>query len=97
MKAMTEGRANDATLRLRSDTLQWREIEGEVIALDQDAATYLATNAAATLLWRALSEGTTRAELIAALTEKFDIDDERAAADIDDFLQALRSRNLLSG
>jgi len=89
--------AQDAVLRLRPGALQWREIEGEVIALDQDAATYLAGNATATLLWRALSDGTTRAKLIAVLTEKFDIDDERAAADVDEFLQALRSRNLLSG
>jgi hypothetical protein len=85
-----------AKLRLRHDALEWREIEGEVIALDRGAATYLAGNATATLLWRALSEGTTRASLISTLTGEFGIDEARARADVDAFLQELRSRGLLS-
>jgi hypothetical protein len=97
MKSVSEQKAeNDVTLRLRPDTLPWREIEGEFVALDQDAATYLAGNPTATLLWRALSEGTTRAQLIEAMTEKYDVDEARAGADVDAFLQELRSRNLLS-
>jgi hypothetical protein len=97
MESVTKGTSdNEATLRLRPDKLQWREIEGEVIALDQDAATYLAGNPTASLLWRALSEGTTRANLISTLTERFDVDATRAAADVDAFLQELRSNNLLS-
>jgi hypothetical protein len=88
---------DDVTLQLRPDAVRWREIDGEVIALDEGAATYLAGNPSATLLWRALSEGTSRAKLISALTEKYDIDEARAATDVDAFLQDLRTRNLLIG
>jgi hypothetical protein len=98
MEPVTDRTAqDDSTLRLRPDAVQWREIDGEVIALDQKAASYLAGNPTATLLWRALAGGTTRANLISALTDEFDVDDARAAADVDAFLQELRSRNLLSG
>ncbi len=97
MESVNERMAEeDVTLRLRPDTLQWREIDGEVVALDQEAATYLAGNPTASLLWRALSEGTTRAKLISALTEKYDIDDARAAADVEAFLVDLKTRKLLS-
>jgi hypothetical protein len=98
MQPMTDGTApDDSTLRLRPGALEWREIEGEVIALDQEDAAYLAGNATATLLWRALAEGTTRASLISTLSEKFDLEETRAMVDVDTFLEQLRSRNLLSG
>jgi coenzyme PQQ synthesis protein D (PqqD) len=97
MESVTERMAeSEAILRLRPDTVPWREIEGEFVALDQDAATYLAGNQTATLLWRALSEGTTRAKLVSAVTEKYDVDAARAGVDVDAFLEELRSRNLLS-
>jgi Coenzyme PQQ synthesis protein D (PqqD) len=96
IESMTKRDEDVARLRLRPDALEWREIEGEVIALDSSAATYLAGNATATRLWRALSEGTTRASLISTLTEEFGIDAARAGADVDAFLRELRSRDLLS-
>ena len=86
---------DDPALRLRPGAVEWREVDGELIALDREGATYLAGNPTATLLWQALSEGTTRAALISTLTEKFDVDEDRATADVDAFVQELRSRNLL--
>jgi hypothetical protein len=97
MGSVTERMAeDDGILRLRPDTVPWREIEGEFVALDQNSATYLAGNPTATLLWRALSEGTTRTQLVSAVTEKYDVDEARAGTDVDAFLDELRSRNLLS-
>jgi coenzyme PQQ synthesis protein D (PqqD) len=87
---------NEPILRLRTDAVEWREIEREIIALDRQAATYLAGNSTATLLWRALDVGATRRDLISTLTETFGIDATRAAADVDGFLEELRSRNLVT-
>jgi coenzyme PQQ synthesis protein D (PqqD) len=87
--------ASEQTLRLRSGAAEWREVDGEVIALDRSAAEYLAGNVTATIIWRALAEGTTRTGLISSLSERFDIDEIRAAADVDAFLQELRARDLL--
>ncbi len=46
-------------LRLRSDALAWREIEGQIVSVDLRGSVYLATNRTGAALWPALVEGTT--------------------------------------
>jgi hypothetical protein len=75
--------------------VRWREIDGEVVAIDLDASTYLGTNESGVYLWRRLAEGTTREELVAELVERFGIQRERAETDVDRFIEALIARNLL--
>jgi hypothetical protein len=87
--------ATSARLRLRPNALQWREIEGEIVALDGETSQYVAANASAALLWHKLAEGTTRDELVEALVEAFGIERERAATDIDAFLADLGAQRLL--
>jgi hypothetical protein len=83
-------------LRLRDDDLHWREIDGEVIALEARGSTYVAANGAGTLLWHALAAGTTRDALAGELVRAYGIDAERAAADADRFLAALAAQGLLA-
>ena len=92
---MHEGAGESQKFQLRADAVDWREIDGEVVALDRNAASYLAGNPTASVLWQALAVGTTREDLISALTDKYDVDAERAGADVDAFLKELRSRDLL--
>jgi hypothetical protein len=82
-------------LRLRAEGVAWREVDGEVIALGLDSSTYFGTNASGSLLWRRLAEGATRNDLIGSLMEAFDLDEERAIADVDAFVDDLRARGLL--
>jgi Coenzyme PQQ synthesis protein D (PqqD) len=82
-------------LKLRGEGLTWREIDDEVVALDVESATYLSANASGRLLWRSLSEGATRQELVSCLVDEFEIDAERAGADVDAFLAELSRRGLL--
>ena len=84
-------------LRLRVDDLHWREIDGEVIALEARGSTYVAANGTATLLWRALAEGTTPDALADELVRVYGIDRELAAADADRFVDALVEQGLLAG
>jgi hypothetical protein len=83
-------------LRLRETDLHWREIDGEVIALEARGSTYLAANGAGTVLWRALVEGSTREGLADELVRAYGIDRERAAADADRFVDALVEQGLLA-
>jgi hypothetical protein len=83
-------------LRLRVDDLHWREIDGEVIALEARGSTYVAANGAATLLWRALAEGTTPAALADELVRAYGIDRARAEDDIAHFLAQLSDQGLLA-
>jgi hypothetical protein len=83
-------------LKLRREALEWREVDGEVVALDVGAAEYLAANPTGAVLWRALADGCSRDDLVAALVRAFRVDDQTAERDVDRFLGTLRERDLLT-
>lgn len=83
-------------LRLRDADLHWREIDGEIVALEARRSTYVAANGAGTVLWRALAAGTTRDELADELVREFGIDRDRASADADRFVAELAAQGLLA-
>jgi hypothetical protein len=82
-------------LRLRAGGLTWLETDGELVALDEQSATYLSGNPAATLLWPELAAGATKDDLVEALLDAFELDREQAVADVDAFVSDLQARNLL--
>ena len=84
-------------LRLRDEGVAWKEVDGEIVALDEQAAVYLAANPAGALLWRTLAGGSTREALVAELMRAYEIDRDTASADTDAFLRDLRERGLLDG
>lgn len=81
--------------RLRPGQVEWRAIEGEVVALDLKAAEYLGVNPSGAVLWPLLAHGAHREELVQALTTRFGIDRQRAAEDVEAFLAVLREKDLL--
>src|SRR5436190_23865580 len=86
---------NDVTLRLRSRALEWRVVEGEVIAIDGDTSQYLGLNGSGALLWQRLADGTTRSGLVELLLASFSIEPAQAQADVDAFLASLEENGLL--
>jgi hypothetical protein len=82
-------------LRLRAEKLDWLETDGEVIALDGASLLYLSANPSASALWQELAAGATREQLIECLVDRFEIEIDSAAADVDSFLDELDSRGLL--
>jgi hypothetical protein len=82
-------------LRLRTTGLYWRRLNGEIIALDGAASTYLSANAAGAVLWQALVEGATRDGLADALVAAYGIERERAVADVDVYLAERDAQGLL--
>jgi hypothetical protein len=83
------------TLKLPRHLLEWREVEGEVIALEHERSAYLSANRSGTLLWRALAEGSTEPELTHLLVSEYGIDMATASADVGSFVADLRRRGLL--
>lgn len=81
-------------LRLRSDVI-WREADDEVLALDGEFGSYVSTNLAGSLLWKALARGASRAELVERLADEFGIDPGRAAQDVDAFVAQLEANRFL--
>jgi coenzyme PQQ synthesis protein D (PqqD) len=84
------------TYRLRSDELNWQEIDDEVVILDGSRANYLAVNGAGARLWPALVEGATLDQLADVLVEAFDIDHARARTDAQQFVNALSVQGLMA-
>jgi hypothetical protein len=82
-------------IRLRDHSVFWREVEGEVVALDADASRYFAANPSAAPLWKRLSEGATEADLADVLCERYKVSRDVAEADVSAFLEQLSSRGLL--
>ena len=84
------------TIRLRDAKLEWREIDGEVVALDGESSEYLGVNRAGATLWPLLAEGSTRDALVDCLCGAFAIERARAEADVDAFVRALGEKGLLA-
>jgi Coenzyme PQQ synthesis protein D (PqqD) len=85
----------EGEMRLRGTDVHWQEIDGELIALEARASTYLAANEPGTLLWRALATGSTRSALAAKLVEHYGIEFDRALADTDAFIAQVAAHGLL--
>ena len=82
-------------VRLREDALEWRVVEGEVVALDLRSSTYLAINRTGTVIWPELVAGATREELASRLAERYDLDRSAAETDLEAFLAELAEQDLL--
>jgi hypothetical protein len=83
-------------LRLRDTDLHWREIDGEIVALEARGSRYVAANGAGTVLWRSLVAGATRETLADELVKVYGIDRERAQGDVARFIDALSAQGLLT-
>jgi len=84
------------TLQLRDTDISWRDIQDEIVVLDERDAIYLAVSGAGALLWRLLSAPIDREDLIGALVDSYGIDRARASEDLDEFLATLADRDLLA-
>lgn len=87
---------DDATLRLRQEGLNWREIDGEVVVLDVEQSHYLNLNPTGSVLWLMLAEGATERQLIERLLQEFDVDEPTARDDVLAFLADCRENDLLA-
>ncbi len=79
----------------RSEDLEAREVEDELVLLDLRTQTYLSLNPTGAHLWPLMVEGTDRAALVAALCDRHHIEIAVAERDVDALVAQLREANLL--
>lgn len=84
-------------IRLKPSELEWRELDGEVIVLEEERSLYMAANPAAALLWRLLADGAPRERLCEALVDAYGIDEGLATRDVDAFIEQARELRVLDG
>lgn len=82
-------------MKLRADEVSVREIDGEMVLLDLRTSKYLSANRVGTILLRLLAEECSVDELTDALAAEFDVPRETALADVNMFVDELRTRGLL--
>jgi hypothetical protein len=79
----------------RSDELETRTVEDELVLLDLRTQTYLSLNRTGARLWPLMVEGTDRAALVGALRDRHDVSLEVAERDVDVLVAQLREADLL--
>jgi hypothetical protein len=75
--------------------VSWREVDGEILALDPDFTMYVSTNETGTLIWKALVAGASSEEIAHRLADEFGIDADRARTDVDAFVADLDANGFL--
>jgi hypothetical protein len=75
--------------------VEWRAVDGEVVALDLRTKTYLAINDTGAAIWAALVRGASREALVWTLVEMFEVPKETAQGDLDTFLEQLAAHDIL--
>ena len=79
-----------------TETTTWRELDGEIVVLENDRAFFYAIGGFGTVLWPRLVEGTTQEALIDEITATFDdVSPEQAAADVDEWLAMCIDRGIV--
>lgn len=86
-----------AELRLRTEGLDWRAVEGRIVALLPGDGGEIVVNRTGTVLWRLLADGADPGRLRDQLVESFGIEPGAAERDVAAFLADLRRRQLLEG
>jgi len=79
----------------RSEELETRTVEDELVLLDLRTQTYLSLNRTGARLWPLMVEGTDRAALVGALRDRHDVTLEVAERDVDALVAQLREADLL--
>jgi len=83
-------------MKLNPFAVMAEQFDGTGLVYNPESNGAVALNKTGVYLWSRLKDGATEAELIAGLLEKYDVTEEKAAADVKAFLEELRSRSLLS-
>lgn len=86
---------SDKPVQLRRTGLSSREIGGELIVLDLDSSRYLSVRGSGVLLVELLRTAHRPADLVAALTQRFAVDEDIARRDVARFLAELDAAGLL--
>ena len=77
------------------DDVLSRELDGEAVLLDLRSGKYFGLNGTGALVWQLLKDGLEREEIAQRLTDEYEVDIDRARADVDTFIKSLTERALI--
>ena len=78
-----------------SDQVVESAIGDEIVFLDLESGTYLGVDGVGSLIWKAIKDGRTKADICSEIVASFDVEAARAAEDLEQFVSDLVARGLL--
>ncbi len=69
---------------------------GESVLVDLNTKRYYQLNETATMIWRALADGRSKADIVGSFTAIYDVTDEDAEKSIDQVLEHLKAHRLVA-
>lgn len=79
----------------RNSTMITRVIDGEAVIMDPQQGKVLALNEVGSFIWELLDSPHSRGDLLDKICREFNVDREVAAADLEEFVAVLKSKNLV--
>jgi hypothetical protein len=67
----------------------WRTVGAELFVVTADGSLHNIKEDSGLFLWKTLEKGATVSELILALTENYEVDEQTAAKDVGEFVETL--------
>ena len=86
---------------LPSDTIEanpdlmMADLEGEAVLLDMESGRYFGLNEVGTSVWVLIKEPRTVSEILKALTQEYNVDEQQLQHDVMAFLEAMNARQLI--
>lgn len=74
--------------------LSWRDVNDELVALNSVTGEYHVFNAVGRLIWLAVAQGKIEEEIIAEITNEFDVSVEEATIDMQNYFEDMTDRKL---
>lgn len=78
-----------------STKLTWREVHGELVAIDANSGEYHIFNPIGKLIWLSIDEGHAVSDILDKIEMEYNVKKEIAISDLNDFVVELCDRGLL--
>jgi len=78
-----------------ADTVFAQEVDGEMVLLDMESENYLGLDEVGTAIWQAMQEYGTLQEVLNAMLEQYDVEEEVLEKDLSDFVEKLVESGLV--
>ena len=78
-----------------SDDVTWRDINGEIVALNLKSGEYYTFNEIGRSIWLAVTEGKSPDEIEETITHEYDVERDTVASDVNEFINGLIQKGVL--
>ncbi len=73
-----------------------KTVDNEEVLVDLESGTYFGLNQEGTLIWNLLKEGKTQQDILAAMNETFDADENQIRKDFEFFISELQQKQWIT-